>query len=133
MIRFGLAWTGLALALALHVADEARSNFLSVYNPTVLAIRGKLPWLLLPTFSFTIWITGLIVGILLLLALTPFAFRKSRWLIPPALILGVLMTLNGLGHISGSIYTGNWMPGVYSSPFLIAAAVWLLIEARNNA
>jgi putative copper export protein len=131
MNRFGLAWTSLALALALHVTDEARNDFLSVYNPTVLAIRSKLPWLPLPTFTFKTWITGLTLGILLLLALAPFAFRRSRWLIPPAFILGVLMTLNGLGHISGSIYTGSWMPGVYSSPLLIAAAVWLLIETRR--
>lgn len=57
--RFGLAWLALAAALALHVADEAHADFLSVYNPTVLAIRERIPWIPLPTFTFGAWITGL--------------------------------------------------------------------------
>ena len=32
-LHFGRAWLGLAGALALHVTDEALTDFLSVYNP----------------------------------------------------------------------------------------------------
>ena len=56
----GRAWILLCLALALHVFDEARTGFLDVYNPTVLAMRERLGWWPMPTFSFGVWLAGLI-------------------------------------------------------------------------
>src|SRR4029077_18804425 len=38
----GVAWIVFCGALALHVTDEALTGFLSVYNPTVLALRQQL-------------------------------------------------------------------------------------------
>ena len=127
--QFGRAWLLHAVALALHVTDEASTDFLSVYNPLALAIRQRLPWLPVPVFSFGVWLAGLAAAIALLLALTPLAQRGARGLVIVALPLSVLMVFNGLGHIGGSFYFGRFMPGVYSSPVLIAAAGWLLISA----
>lgn len=39
--RFGTAWVALTLSLAVHVTDEALTDFLSIYNPTVQAIRSR--------------------------------------------------------------------------------------------
>lgn len=114
---FGFAWVAFALAVALHVADEAAHDFLSVYNPAVRAIRQTLPFLPLPTFSFAAWIGGLIAGIVLLLLLSPLAFdgdshlRLIAW--PLAVIIGIG---NGLLHLAGSAYSRRWMPGVCSAP-----------------
>jgi hypothetical protein len=130
---FGAAWVGLALALAVHVTDEAANDFLSVYNPAVRAIRERIGFFPMPTFTFEIWITGLILAVLLLLSLSPFAFRASpglRWVAYP---LAVLMFFNGMGHILGSLYMRDWMPGVYSSPVLLAASVWLWLSLRRAA
>src|ERR1700732_2256503 len=77
---FGIAWLLFAIGLGFHVADEAMHNFLSTYNPSVRAIRARFPFLPLPTFTFVVWLTLLIVGILLLLYLSPLAFRGSVWL-----------------------------------------------------
>jgi len=63
----GPAWVALCVALAIHVADEALTDFLSVYNPAVRAIRARFPFLPLPTFTFRIWLGGLIVVTVLLL------------------------------------------------------------------
>ena len=135
--RFGWAWVGLALALGLHVADEALTDFLSVYNPAVETIRQHVPWLPLPTFAFPIWLSGLILLVTILLLLSPFAFRGARWTVWLAYPLSVIMLLNGLGHIAGTVYLGRPMPGVYSSPLLLAAAAFLLFQAghmkRNKA
>lgn len=130
--QFGLAWILLAVALALHVTDEALTDFLSVWNPLATAVRERVPFLPLPIFTFRVWLTGLILGVLLLLALSPLAFRGARWLVPLAYFLGILMVANGLGHIAGSFYLGRLMPGVYSSPFLLAAAVYLLASVRKR-
>jgi hypothetical protein len=129
----GRAWVGLTLALAAHVTDEATHDFLSVYNPSVVAIRQRLPWLPLPTFTFPVWLAGLTLGVLLLLALAPLAFRGNRWLVLASFPLGALMFANGAGHIGYSLYQHTLMPGVWSSPLLLAASAWLLLAARRAA
>jgi len=131
--RFGLAWVTFAFALAVHVTDEATHDFLSTYNPRVLAIRARFPFLPLPTFSFRVWLTMLIAGILLLFCLSPLAFRGAAWLRIVSLPLGLLIGVcNAAAHIGSSIYLHRWMPGVYSSPLLLAAAIFLLACASTR-
>jgi hypothetical protein len=77
MAQYGLAWLLCCLALAVHVLDEALTDFLSVYNPTVRAIRQRFPFLPLPTFSFRVWLAGLILATALLLCLTHSPGRRS--------------------------------------------------------
>ena len=129
--RFGLAWLALCATLAVHVTDEALTDFLSVYNPAVRALRERLPFLPLPTFTFKIWLAGLILAIAVLTSLAPLAFRGRRlaaWLAYP---YAAIMFANGLGHIGGSIYLGRLMPGVYSAPLLLAASAFLFVQARK--
>ena len=128
----GWAWVGLCLALAVHVFDEAMTDFLSVYNPTAQAIRERLPFLPVPIFTFETWLTGLIVAITILLVLSPFAFRRAKWMRRLSYPFAILMLLNGLGHIAGSYYLRRLMPGVYSAPLLLAASIYLLWSARRN-
>jgi Protein of unknown function with HXXEE motif len=130
--RFGFAWVAMAVTIALHVTDEAATDFLSVYNPAVRAIRARLPFLPLPTFTFGIWLAGLVLGILLLLALAPLAFRGKRFVIWLSFPLSVLMFGNGLMHIAGSFYLRRLMPGVYSAPLLLIASIALFSLARRQ-
>jgi hypothetical protein len=116
--------------LAIHVADEALTDFLSVYNPTARAIRKRLPFLPLPTFTFKVWLTRLILAIVVLCALSPFAFEGAKWLKPLAYVYGIIMLANGLHHIIGSIYLKRLMPGVYSSPLLLICSIYLLRSIR---
>ena len=64
------AWLLLTAALAAHIADEATSGFLDLYNPTVRAIRERHPWLPLPTFTFPLWIALLALAVVGLLVLS---------------------------------------------------------------
>jgi len=131
---FGLAWLAFALALACHVADEATHDFLSFYNPNVIAIRARVPWLPLPTFTFREWIIGLSAAILLLIVLTPLAARGERWVRVAAWPLGIVIGIgNGLAHMITSTYFHRLMPGVLSAPLIIAAGVWLVAKARSPA
>jgi Protein of unknown function with HXXEE motif len=128
--RFGFAWVAFALAFGLHFTDEATNDFLAFYNPSARAIRERFPLLPVPTFTFPVWLTLLIAALVLLLCLSPLAFRGSRWLRLAAWPLGVLVGItNATLHISSSIYFHRWMPGVYSSPLLLAAAIYLLMSA----
>src|SRR6266542_4138641 len=92
----GWAWMSLCLALAAHVFDEAMTDFLSVYNPTVLAIRQKFQFFPMPVFTFEVWLTGLIAAIIILLLLAPFAFRQRGWIRLLSYPFAILMLLNGL-------------------------------------
>jgi len=128
--RFGVAWVTLCIALGIHVADEALSDFLSVYNPAVRAIRARFPFLPLPTFTFPVWLGGLITVTVLLFALSPAAFRGESGMRPTAYVFGVVMAGNGLLHLVGSVYMRKAMPGVYSAPLILGAAIYLLASVR---
>ena len=125
--HLGRAWLILSTAFAIHVIDEAINDFLPLYNSIVESLRDSYSWVPLPTFSFSTWITGLAFGVVLLLGLSPLVFSGKRILRPISYFLGVLMTLNALAHIGGSIYLGTFAPGVVSSPILLLAAISLLI------
>ncbi len=127
--HIGLAWAALCGAFAIHVADEALTDFLSVYNPMVRALRARFPFLPLPTFTFRVWLTGLVLAVVVLASLTPLAFRGGAWLRPIAYAFGIVMAGNGLLHLVGSVYMRKAMPGVYSAPLLLAAAIYLLALA----
>ncbi len=130
--HFALAWFAFAVALACHVADEASHDFLSFYNPNVLAIRARFPFLPLPTFTFPEWLGGLIAAVVLLMCLTPLAGRGVRWIRIVSWPLGIIVGIgNGVAHIITSIYFHRFMPGVLSSPLIIAAGAWLVLQARS--
>jgi hypothetical protein len=139
--KLGIAWVALCLSLVLHVVDEASTGFLSVYNPTVTALRERFPWFPMREFQFGDWLTGLVVANLILLALTPFAFRGAQWLRPLAYVFAIVMVLNGMGHTLGtifgrtvaSVHFARPMPGFYSSPVLLAASIYMLFRLRRPA
>ena len=131
IVQWRTAWVGLALALGLHVTDEALTGFLPVYNQVVEGVRAEHPWVPLPTFTFPVWLGGLILGVVLLLALTPVVSRGAQWIRVVSVILGVVMTGNALGHLGASVYWGRLAPGVYSSPLLLIAAIALLVTASR--
>lgn len=130
-VRHAVAWVALCLALAVHVADEALTDFLSVYNPAIISIRERLPWLPLPTFTFEVWLGGLIVAVIVLTSLTAFVLRGARFMTPLSYAFGALMLGNGLLHIAGSLQLGRPMPGVYSAPLLLGASVYLLFTVNR--
>jgi Protein of unknown function with HXXEE motif len=133
--RHARAWWVLVGALAIHVTDEALTDFLGFYNPMVLSIRSRVPWFPMPTFTFRIWLAGL-VAVVLVLALLGGAIRRgapgtsmASW------ALAAIMFLNGLGHLSGSLYFARWLPGSTSAPILVMGSVWLALQtwARTRA
>jgi hypothetical protein len=138
--NFGTAWFLLCLAFCAHVADEALTGFLPVYNATVLAMRGQYNWFPMPTFGFREWLAGLIVANIVLLLLTPFAFQNAGWLRPLAYFYAFVHLLNGTGHTVATIFGQTVStihftrpaPGFYSSPLLLAGSIYLLIRLRAS-
>ena len=137
---FGLAWVLLCLAFCGHVTDEALTGFLNVYNPTVIAMRDRLGWFPMPTFQYREWLVGLIFANVILLALTPFAYRNARGLRPLAYFYASIMLLNGLGHTVftvlgrtvASVQFPRPAPGFYSSPFLLITSIYLFMRLRAS-
>jgi hypothetical protein len=91
----------------------------------------------MPTFGFREWLAGLCLGILVLAALSPFAFRNARWIRPLLFVLALVVgILNALGHIAGtvlgrtvsSVRFDRPAPGFYSSPLLLAAGIYALVQ-----
>ena len=138
--EFGRAWVLLCLAFCAHVADEALTGFLPLYNATVLAMRAEYAWYPMPTFEYREWLIALIVVNVALLLLTPLAYRNARYLRPFAYVFAVIMFLNGMGHTLATIFgrTASSVPipqpapGFYSSPLLLAGSVYLFLRLRRS-
>ena len=139
--HLGWAWVFMWLALAIHVTDEALTGFLAVYNPTVLALRSKFGFWLMPTFTFRGWLTGLAAGILLLALLSPFAFENRRWIRPlfyfVAIVTGIFNALGHtvgtvLGHSVSTVTFARPAPGFYSSPLLLIVSIYALVQLRRT-
>lgn len=119
-------------ALALHVLDEAVTDFLGVYNPVFRAIRERLPLIILPIFSFNLWLSLLIFAVIALAGVSVFVW-KGRWAMRPiSYVFAAVMLTNGLLHIAHSIYMWKLMPGVYTSPLLLAASIVLIASTRAH-
>jgi len=131
--RHTRAWLLLVGALAVHVTDEAATGFLQFYNPLVLSIRSRVPWFPMPTFTFGVWLAGLVALVLALAALAGPVRRGApgTWL--ASWVLAAIMFLNGLGHLGGSLCFQRWLPGTTSAPLLLAASVWLGLRTWERA
>lgn len=138
--NLGIAWVLLCVATAVHVADEALTGFLSVYNATIIALRAKIGFWPMPTFEFRDWLTGLILAVIILLGFSPLVFGGSRRIRPFFYFFAIIMVLNALGHTAGtifgrtvsSIHFPRPMPGFYSSPLLLAASIYALVQLRKT-
>ena len=138
--RIRTAWLCLVGALALHVIDEASTGFLAVYNPTVQVLRDQLGWFPMSEFRFEAWAGGLAVFVILLALLTPIVERGLRPVRVVTVAFACLMVLNGLAHIAGtiagrtvaSVRFERPMPGFWSSPVLIAAAVVFILRVLEG-
>ena len=131
----------LCMGLALHVFDEASTGFLGVYNPTVLALRAQLGWWPMPTFTFRVWLAGLILAVIVLLLLSGAVARGVTGTRFVAYVFAIIMLLNACSHTLATIFGRTVAsvtfprpaPGFWSSPFMAAAAIYLLLQLRRSA
>lgn len=124
-----IAWLMLCGAFAAHVADEASTGFLDLYNPAVAAMG-----LTALQFTFPVWITLLSLAIAGLLILSYWVRRGTWWTVHAGYAFALLMLANGIAHLSFSIHRRAWMSGAYTSPLLVAASLNLgIATVRRNS
>jgi len=127
------AWYLLVAALAVHVCDEAATGFLDFYNPLVLSLRERVHWFPMPTFTFGVWLAGLILVVIVLASLGRLVRSGSVGARVVSWVLAVIMLLNGIGHLGGSLYFHRWLPGTTSAPLLLAASLLLGLRAWSRS
>jgi hypothetical protein len=123
-----IAWLMLVSSIAIHVFDEAITGFLPFYNDSVATLRERLGFFPAPTFTYGIWLGGLIVAIIIGFGLTIFVARGGRRIRWITIVLGLLMLFNALGHLGGSLYFGRVLPGMWSSPLLLISALFMILR-----
>jgi hypothetical protein len=126
------AWIWLAVALGLHVADEALTGFLDFYNPLVLQIRSRLSWFPMPTFTFGPWLTGLMIVVVVLFLCAPAIRRGGSGARFVSWALSAIMFMNGIGHLAGSAYFQRWLPGATTAPLLLVTSALLAMATRQR-
>jgi len=139
-LGFGPAWLLLCIGFALHVWDEATHHFLEAYNASILAMADRYWWFPKVVWQYREWLVGLLVGIIVCFALTPFAFRGSRWLRPLAYLFATIHFFNGMGHILATVFGRTVStvqfkgvaPGFYTAPLLLLASSYLFWSLRQT-
>ena len=126
------AWVLMISAVAIHVIDEASTGFLPLYNNVAQSLRASLGLSFPPMFSFETWLGGLITAVIIGFALTSLVSRGGRFIRVFTTILGILMVVNALGHMLGSVYLGRLLPGFWSSPFLLVTAVLVVVRGFSD-
>lgn len=94
----------------------------------------------MPTFEFRTWLTGLVLAVILLTMLTPLVFRGDRWIRPLFYLFAVILLGNSLAHTAGTVlgrtvsevHFARPMPGFYSSPLMLAASLYALVQLRKT-
>lgn len=127
--HLGYAWAALSVTLSVHIIDEANHDFLGVYDVHSVAVREWVPFLPWPTFGW--WLAGLGTMLLALLALSPWAFRASRWMRQVALVVALLAALNAYVHITEALRFNHAAPGTWSAMLLLLTAAMLFVAARR--
>jgi len=126
--RDAFAWALMMSSLAAHVFDEVITDFLPFYNQLVFDMRERFGFFPMPTFSYELWLGGLILAILIGFAAVPLVYRGGLRIRIITTVLGILMTANALGHLLGSVYTGRILPGFTSSFLLLATAIYVVVR-----
>jgi hypothetical protein len=137
----GIAWLLLCLSFAANILEDTLNDFLGYYNATVLALYGHFSWFPRIDLSFREWFVAAIVADAVLLLLTPFAYRNSRFLRPIAYFISTIMLLISCSTIIASllsqtvpsVHFDGGAPGIYTSPPLLAASVLLFWRLRSSA
>ncbi len=138
---WGPAWLLLCLSFAANILDDAVNDFLGYYNATVLTLYGHFSWFPRVDLSFREWLLGVILADAVLLLLSPWVFRNSRFLRPIAYIFATIMLLNGcgsilatlLGRTVNSVHFTGMAPGAYSATLLRGASIYLMRQLRSSA
>lgn len=125
------AWILLCAVLAVHIADEAFTGFLDLWNPTVRNMRQRTPWLIIPTFTFPVWISLLALAVIGFLILSRWIGRDLRWTVYACYAFAAIMSANAIAHLAFSIYKSQWMSGSYTSPILLAASIHLAVQTSG--
>jgi uncharacterized membrane protein YphA (DoxX/SURF4 family) len=130
--NLGLPWLALCLALAVHVAEEIGSGFLSAYQLALESMKQLVPYMELPHVSLTVWLSASIGLVAVLLLLTPLAYRGARGMRTLMLWFIGLSLANVAGHAGGSVLAGRPLPGVYSTLALAGASAYAIVADRRR-
>ena len=131
--RWTVAWFVHSAVLALHIAEEATSGAYLIYGETLDFLRQIYPQLAIPPFRFTIWLLDITGTMLVLLSLTWLVHKRFQIMRPASFALATFTTANAMMHILFSLASDRVLAGTLTSPFLLAASLFLLLSIpREN-
>ena len=126
--RDATAWILMISAMGIHVLDEALTDFIDFYNSLVQELRDGLGFFPAPIIPYGAWLGGLIAVVIAGFALTPLVDRGRGFFWILTIAMGMNMIAKASGIMLGSLLFGRLLPGFWSSPFLLAAALFVVVR-----
>lgn len=109
----------LALFQAAHSVEEVATGLWRWMPLVTEALQARAQWipvLVMPEEAFVI--ANMII-ISLMLAFSPFVFLNHTWAWKIAIVIAVIETLNGAGHITAALVTGSYFSGCVAGVGLV--------------
>ena len=128
MSRLASVYLLLGVAQAAHSIEEMRAHLYEFFWTVTGMLHRAAP--VFPQFRWSADTFAAVnmVLIALLLGTVPFVDAGKRWALALAWVVAVVETLNGIGHLSGALYFGSYVPGAASAPLLLLLGIVLLRE-----
>lgn len=132
--RLGTLYLLLGLAQASHSIEEMRTHLYEFFWTVTGLLHSAVPGFPQFRMSPETFATINMTLIAALLSTVPAVSAGRRWAVFLAGVVGVIEVLNGIGHLSGAVYFGGYVPGAVSAPLLLLLGIFLLRElARPGA
>ncbi len=133
MNRLGSLYLLLGFAQAAHSIEEMRAHLYDFFWTATGLFHQYVPSIQPFRMSAENFATINMALIALLLGTSPFVFARRRWALFLAGVAGVIETLNGIGHLAGTVVFNGYVPGAATAPLLLVLGVLLLRELRRAA
>jgi len=126
--RVGPLYLLLGVAQTAHSIEEMRSHLYDFFWTATGLFHQYVP--AIPQFRMSAE-TFAVINMTLIAALlgtSPFVYAGRRWALFLAGLAGVIEVLNGIGHLSGTVVFGGYVPGAASAPLMLLLGIFLLRE-----
>lgn len=128
----GAIYLLLGLAQTSHSIEEMRTHLYDFFWTATGVLHNAMPSF--PQFRMAADTFAVInmTLIALLLGTVPAVAAGKRWALYLAGLAGVIEVLNGIGHLSGALFFGGYVPGAASAPLLLILGIFLLRELGRS-
>jgi len=118
---------------AAHSVEECLTGFWKWFPVLTAGVHRLVGFSPVITPSRGQFITVNFIIVMALSTVGAFSYRRRRWALRAALIIGVVEVINGIYHVGATIVIGHYFPGAVSGVgLIIIGSLYLMARATGD-